>query len=105
MSRAIGLITLIFALLSVVTPSVAVGSRGFVAHPDALVLLQDDGTYVMAPCPITGKLPVHCRPDMGVMPAISFIDPVPAKPVMRPVAEPARERLVVPPTLPPPRAA
>jgi hypothetical protein len=106
MRRLAAILALIVALVSVCTPSLAVGSRGFVAHPDALVLLQDDGTYVKAPCPLTGgKRLLHARPDMGVLPALVFLRSPPAQPLLQPAEEIVREAIDAPPLLPPPRQA
>lgn len=106
MTRFIAFIAILVALVSVLTPSVAVGSRGFVAHAAPLYQLQMDGSYLKAPCPLTGgKRLLHCRPDLGVLPQISFLVPPAAKPGLRPVPDLAGDRLVIAPTVPPPRAA
>jgi hypothetical protein len=106
MTRFIAFIAVLVALVSVLTPSVAVGSRGFVAHAAPLYQLQTDGTYLKAPCPLTGgKRLLHCRPDLGVLPQIGFLEPAPPKPVPLPALDLMHHRLVIAPTVPPPRTA
>jgi len=105
MTRVFTLLTMFFALLAVTVPSVAVGSRGFVAHPAPLLQLQSDGSYVKAPCPLTGggRLLV-CRPDVGVMPTLVFLALPPAMPFPRPMADAIPATLAIEPVLPPPRS-
>lgn len=106
MTRVFTLLTVFFALLAVTVPSVAVGSRGFVAHPAPLLQLQSDGSYVKAPCPLTGGARgMVCRPDVGVMPVVAFLQPPPALPFPRPITDAMPATLAIEPVLPPPRSA
>ncbi len=106
MRRVFALIAMLVALVAVTVPSVAVGSRGFVAHPAPLLLLQDDGSYLRAPCLLTGGArSMVCRPDVGVLPDIGFLLPPSALPFARSMTDPQPRSLAVPPHLPPPRLA
>ncbi|HZY68255.1 MAG TPA: hypothetical protein VFE52_06690 [Devosia sp.] len=103
MRRLFATITLLFALVSLSTPSLAIGSRAFTAEPAPLMLLQDDGTYIQAPCHLTGKRALNCRPDMGVLPSLALRTLPAAEPVVLPLEDAMPTWFGSPPPLPPPR--
>jgi hypothetical protein len=105
MTKVLTILTVFLALLAVTVPSAAVASRGFVAHPAPLLQLQSDGSYIKAPCPMTGsaRAPV-CRPDIGVMPTMVFVTPPVAVPFPRPMTDAMPAKLAFEPVLPPPRS-
>lgn len=106
MRRLFALVTILIALVAVAVPSVAVGSRGFVAHPAPLLLLQDDGSYLRAPCLLTGGARgMVCRPDVGVLPHMVFLSPPPAEPFAPVLTDLVPDALATAPRLPPPRLA
>lgn len=104
MNRLLAIVVLLIALVAVAAPSAVVASRGFVSDPAPVLQLEPDGTYVKAPCLLTGgKRPPLGRPDIGVIPAL-VAAPMPRLVSEAPVlvesmpAIPSRE-----PSLPPPR--
>lgn len=104
MTRVFTLFTILLALLAVIVPSVAVGSRGFVDHPAPLLRLSAEGSYVKAPCPLTGaNRALVCRPDIGVMPTTLFLTPPAAVPMITPTTDAMPKALAMEPMLPPPR--
>ncbi len=104
MKRIFVLVALTLALFSVVTPSLAISSRGFVAHPAPLLLQQSDGSYLRAPCLLTGKSVPNCRPDMGVLPGVGLVAKAKVVPRHAETALPVPRERSIAPGLRPPRA-
>lgn len=107
MRRVLALFAMFVALVALTVPSAAVGSRGFVARPAPLLLLQDNGTYLRAPCVLSGggaRIMV-CRPDLGVLPSLTFLSSPPAAPFSPSLTDPLPPPRAIEPGLPPPRPA
>lgn len=107
MRRLFALLTVLVALVALAVPSAAASSRGFVAHPSPLLLLQDNGHYVRGPCLLANgsTRTLVCRPDVGVLPQMVFLSPPAAEPFAPTLTDLVPDVLAIAPGLPPPRRA
>lgn len=104
MNRLLALLTLLLAVAAMTLPSLAMGSRGWISAPIAVVTVQAGGEYVRGPCLFTGTKSLSpCRPDLGVLPAPVFLTPPAAAPVMAAMVDVEPASLASEPGLPPPR--
>lgn len=104
MNRVLALLTALVAIIAMTVPSLAMGSRGWISPPIPMVTVQASGDYVRGPCQFTGgKTTSPCRPDIAVLPTLSFLRPVVAQPVRAVHADPMPGTLTLEPSLPPPR--
>lgn len=106
MTRVFAIFTLLLALVAVTVPSVVMGARGVVDHPAPMLILQPNGSYVKAPCLLTGSSRLlACRSDTGVMPAQVLLDPPAAEPMAASLSDAMPGAFSAEPGLPPPRRA
>lgn len=104
MKRLFALIAVLVSLVAMTMPSLAIGTRGWISPPIAVVSVNAGGSYVRGPCLFTGHKTVSpCRPDLGVLPSlVSLVLPKAAHPVVA-LTDTIPATLVIEPSLPPPR--
>ena len=106
MNRLFALLTVLIAIVAMTVPSLAMGSRGWISAPIPVVTIQPSGDYVRGPCLFTGgKTTSPCRPDLGVLPAVTLLEPPKAEPPQLSLADRIPGAVMSEPSLPPPRLA